>query len=245
MKKFNPLLIIFAGRERRRAEIAAAKEAMRSSSKELAFVERFNEENFFKDRDISLFGSTFALTERREVTALTALYAIARCGITFKDIYAVEEVFGFSESGIRCKDDQKHQAALELLHKLEEKEPLGGVLQEMAQALIEMPFPPLDVKNPVFTAKNYVNYWGTALIGSSFLKAVVDNKILSAGLGELYLGAAKKAEMFSDYRSAAALCEEIPAIDPSGSCRIKKAPSFKSAEKLQQSIKEEESVKQQ
>lgn len=240
MKFVNPLSNFFDGKKRRMSEMTAASEAMKTSAKNLAFVTRFNEETFFKSADLSLFGgSPLSLTEKRDMTAFASLYAIAFYGLTFKDIYTVEEVFGFSEAGIRSKDEQKRQAANDLLHKLKEREPLDSVLRKTAQTLTDMPFPVLDVKNPVFTAENYVNYRETASVGFSFLKAA---EAFSDKSEELYLKAVKKAEIFSDYRFAASLCEEIPAIDDRRGYRIKAAKSFKAAEKLQQRVKEEESA---
>lgn len=243
MKNFNPFSIFFAGKKRRIKDMTAAVEAMKSSEKDLAFIVRFNEETFFKSIDISVFGGNFlCLKDKRDIIAFTALYSMTFFELRLEDIFGIDEVFEFSERGIRSKDDKKRQAAEELTKQLKENVPMISALKKMASVLIDMPFPPLNTKNPVFTAQNYVLYWGAASIGSAFLKAVINNISFSNKLGENYLEAAKKAEILSDYQSIVSLCREIPTLFSRSSYRIESAPSFKAAENLQQTVKEEESA---
>ncbi len=243
MKNFNPFSIFFAGKKRRIKEMTEAVETMKASEKDLAFIVRFNEETFFKSIDTSVFGGNFlCLNDKRDIIAFTALYSMAFFQLSLEDIFGIDEVFEFSEKGIRSKDDKKHQAAEELTKQLKENAPMIPALKKMASVLIDMPFPPLNVKNPVFTAQNYVLYWGAASIGSAFLKAVINNVAFSNKLGEKYLEAAKKAEILSDYQSAVSLCREIPVLYSRSSYRIEAAPNFKAVEKLQQAVKEEESA---
>lgn len=231
-----------ASKKRPLMEMKTAAAIMDIASKDLAFVTRFNAETFFKDADTSVFGrSVLCLSEKQDVAAFTALYAIALYGLTFEDIYRVEQVFGFTDGGIRSKDAQKRQAAMELIKLLEEKSPLTRELDKMAQALIDLPLPPLEVKNPILTAENYVNYFGAAAIGSAFLKSVINNGRLPPISRNLYESAAKKSEIMSDYQSALRLCAEIQA--GGGSLSPKISQSLKETENLQQTVKEEINAK--
>ena len=211
-------------------EIKTASAIIDIALKDLAFVTRFNAETFFKDTDISVFGrSALSLSEKQDAAAFTALYAIAFCGLTFEDIYRVDQVFSFSDTGIRSKDMQKRQASEALLKQLKEN------------SFMSLKLPPLNVTNPIFMAENYVNYWGTAAMGAAFLKPAANNKEL-LGQDDLFAEAAKKAEIMADYRYAVSLCQEIPTVGKGSRFRIKAAPSFKAAEKLQQTAEEKENA---
>ena len=226
-----PIFLHMAEARRPYMEIKTASAIIDIALKDLAFVTRFNAETFFKVTDISVFGRS----------AFTALYAIAFCGLTFEDIYRVDQVFSFSDTGIRSKDMQKRQASEALLKQLKENSFTASSLQKMAEALMSLKLPPLNVTNPIFMAENYVNYWGTAAMGAAFLKPAANNKEL-LGQDDLFAEAAKKAEIMADYRYAVSLCQEIPTVGKGSRFRIKAAPSFKAAEKLQQTAEEKENA---
>lgn len=237
-----PIFLHMAEARRPYMEIKTASAIIDIALKDLAFVTRFNAETFFKDTDISVFGrSALSLSEKQDAAAFTALYAIAFCGLTFEDIYRVDQVFSFSDTGIRSKDMQKRQASEALLKQLKENSFTASSLQKMAEALMSLKLPPLNVTNPIFMAENYVNYWGTAAMGAAFLKPAANNKEL-LGQDDLFAEAAKKAEIMADYRYAVSLCQEIPTVGKGSRFRIKAAPSFKAAEKLQQTAEEKENA---
>lgn len=237
---FSPLLTRYGyltNKNRPEMEMKVASAIMDTASKDLAFVTHFNTETFFKDTDISVFGrSVLCLTDPSHITAFAALYAIALYDLTFEDIYKVDGVFGFTDEGIRSKDLKKRQAAEELTALLEKKAPLTAQLDKMAAAVINLPLPPLEVKNPIKTAENYVSYYGAAAIGTAFLKAVINNDRLPPV--SLYDKAAKKSQILSDYQSALLLCREIRS-----QTLFQKSPCFKKTENLQQTVKEETNAK--
>ncbi|MCM1055437.1 MAG: hypothetical protein NC394_07945 [Bacteroides sp.] len=235
-KRSYPLIRAVLPSKRKELIIKAGAAAMKLSEGELAFVTRFNEETFFKNVPMKPFeGGRPELSDKSLLTAFAALYAITFFGLSFRDIYAVEEVFGFSDKDIRKKDLAKHEAALRLSEEIGawDGRALSDNLQKMGEALLRVPLPEINVKNFLVLAENYVFYNAVSDMGRAYIKAAesVDNEKSAQAL--------KRAALMEDHRYAARLCEELAAMTESGAVNILRARSRKKAEETRKRAERE------
>lgn len=240
MKFFSPF---FWGKKRRLEEIAAAKKILTASQKDLAFVTRFNDEYFFKELDLSPFyNNRLDFSEKTVLTAFTALYAMTFKGLSFEDIYRIDEVFAFSEAGIRSKDDARRQAAEELAELLihNDIDKLSQAVQKMGERLWGIGLPPVDEKKPVFNAKNYENYVAAAALGKAYIVAKKNNleltEAMRKNMGEDFEKTEKRAKLLCDYKYAADYCLEIQTLGERGCADYTAAYSYKEVKKLAEEV---------
>lgn len=232
-KRSYPLLTMLAERQRGKLLLQIGGAVMQTSLKELAFVSRFNEETFFKNMSMSEFDcGRLGIEEKSHLSAFAALYAMTFFSLSFRDIYTVDEVFSFSEGGIRSKDAAKAEAARQLKEELKRlsDNDLALTLKKMGDRLLTIPLPEADARNFVVLAENYVYYIAAANIGEVFLKAA------EAMWKRKAHEPVERAEMLCEYRYAKELCEEIYSMANEGVGDISKAHSFKKAEALQKKI---------
>lgn len=209
---------------------------MRIKYNELAFVNKFNEEKFFKK--FSLEAASQRVREFGEKPALldlSALYAMTFCGLSFRDIYTVDEVFGAFDGDIRSKDDIKGEAASRLLKDIDRlsDEAMAETLVKMGRTLIDLPLPEADPDNPAAMAGNYIDYCALSGIGAAYLRAADGNSqiwlVLERDYSSEYKEIADRAKLLSRYRLAKKLCEEIPALCKSGVRNIAAASGYREA----------------
>lgn len=228
-----PLLTFLAGRKRGEMLLKVGAAAMKLSRNELSFVTRFNEETFFKNVPVKAL-IDLGLDEKREPAAFAALYAMAFYGLSFRDIYTVEEVFSFSAPDIRSKDGIKHEAAKELSEKAKDSDSrqMAELAEKMGEALFGLPLPEIDTKNLLTLAENYIFYNAAADIGNAYLKVTekVMPKNSAANIKRDKIR--NRAVLLSDYRFASALCDEMAAFAETGKTNAPKTKSRKPAEAL-------------
>lgn len=229
-KRTYPLMTGFVKGKQKKMLLQMGGAIMNTSLKELAFVNRFNEETFFKNLPMSEFDcGRLDINEKSLLSAFTALYAMTFFSLSFRDIYTVDEVFSFSDGGIRSKDTAKSEAAKRLredLKRLSDND-LALTLKKMGDQLLSVALPEIDARNFAVLAENYVYYVAAANIGEAFLKAAE----------AVWKGKARepvqRAEIFCEYRYAKELCDEIYSMLNQGIPDISKARSFRKAEVLQ------------
>lgn len=225
-----PVLTFLVGQKRREMLFKVGMAAMKLSKNEFSFITSFNEETFFKNVPMKpIFELGFG--EKGEAAAFTALYAMTFYGLSFRDIYTVDEVFSFSSPDIRGKDSVKHQAANDLSQAAAEMDgrKRAELAEKMGEALFGLPLPEIDTKNLMTLAENYIFYNAVSDIGSAYLKAA---ECSSAGINPKREKIRERAALLSDYRCAAALCEEISVLAEAGRKSAPKGKSRKRAEAL-------------
>ena len=216
--------------------LKAAFGIMRIKTNELAFMKRFNEEKFF--RGISLDTASQKLRnfcEKPLLLDLSALYAITFYGLSFRDIYTVDEVFGIFDMDIRSKDDIKGEAAAHLLMEIDSSSDgeMTNTLMKMGKALLSLPVPEADPRDPTALADNYISYYALAGIGEAYLRVTEGNPqiqlIARRDFSEEYREIIDRAKLLSEYAAAKALCEEIPSLCETGTKNISAASGYKAA----------------
>lgn len=229
-KRSYPLLAGFVKGKQKKMLMQMGGAIMETSLKELAFVNRFNEETFFKNLPMSEFDcGRLDINEKSLLSAFTALYAMTFFSLSFRDIYTVDEVFSFSDGGIRNKDVAKAEAARNLQGDLKQlsDDDLALTLKKMGDQLLSVALPEIDARNFAVLAENYVYYVAAANMGEAFLTAAE----------AVWKGKARepvqRAEIFCEYRYAKELCDEIYSMLNQGIPHISKARSFRKAEALQ------------
>ncbi len=228
VQKLNPVLSFILNKKRKNLSVKVGAAAVKLSQNELAFVTRFNEETFFKNVPIRPF-SNFGITEKRDLSAFTALYTITFYGLSLRDIYTVDEVFSFSSSDIRGKDDVKHHAASELSHTAETSDlrKKADIVYKMGEALFGLPLPESDTEKLLVLAENYVFYSAVSDIGTAYLKAL--ETVLLKFPQNLKSDIMERARLLSDHRYLSELCEEMTALAAAGKTNITKVKSRKKA----------------
>lgn len=229
-----PLLTFLIGRKQKEMRYKVGAAAMKLSKSELAFITRFNEETFFKNVPVQPI-IELGLAENKDIVSFAALYSMAFYGLSFRDIYTVDEVFSFSSPDIRSKDRAKNQAAMELSEALETSElrKKAELIEKMGEALFELPLPEIDSKNMLALAENYIFYTAAADIGSAYsLAAEALSGKLSAAVSAKREKIKERAVLLSDYRHASALCEEMSAWVETGRTSAPRTKSRKKAEAL-------------
>lgn len=231
-----PLLTFFVGQKRREMMSKVGMAAMKLSKNELSFITSFNEETFFKNVPMKPIAD-IGLGEKGEAVAFAALYAITFYGLSFRDIYTVDEVFSFSSPDIRKKDSVKHQAANDLSEAAAEMDSRkkSELTEKMGEALFGLPLPEINTKNLLTLAENYIFYNAMSNIGSAYLRAA-ESSGSSMAVSQKREKIKERAALLSDYRFASALCEEISVLAEAGRKSVPKAKSRKRAEALRKRI---------
>lgn len=209
---------------------------MRIKTNELAFVNRFNEEKFFRGINLeAASGKIREFCDRPLLLDLSALYAMTFYGLSFRDIYTVDEVFGTFDRDIRSKDDIKGEAAARLLRDIDSfsDEDMADTLIKMGKTLAELPTPEADPDNIVTMAENYAAYRALSGIGEVYLRVTEGNPkiwlIMERDFQSEYKEIIVRAKLLSEYKSAQKLCEEIPLLFETGAKNISAAAGYKKA----------------
>lgn len=209
---------------------------MRIKNNELAFVKRFNEEKFFRGINLEAASEKIRkFCDRHLLLDLSALYAMTFYGLSFRDIYTVDEVFGAFDRDIRSKDDIKGEAAVRMLRDIDRltDEELAGTLVKMGKALMELPVPEANPDDAITMAENYTAYCALSGIGDAYLRAAEENSriwlVLKRDFPSEYEAAAKRAKLLSDYKAAIKLCEEIPLLCETGAKSCSAAAGYAAA----------------
>lgn len=228
-------------------QIKIAVGIMKSKANELAFVNRFNEEKFFRGISFgAVSGRISEFCERPLMLYLSALYAMTFSGLSFRDIYTVDEVFGAFDRDIRSKDDAKGEATRCLLNDIDRlsDEEMADTLLKMGGKVLELPLPAADPDNAVTMAENYISYCALSGIGDAYLRASEGNSqiwlVLERDFSPRYKEIRRRAELLSKYKAAQKLCEEIPLLCEAGGKDMMAAAGYKAARKLQSEVKQYE-----
>ena len=187
---------------------------MRSAADDLRFISRYNEETFFRGLSEQDFASPLLdLSDKQALTGFTVLYAMTFFGLSDSDVFTVDGVFGFTDTGVRSKDDTRLSAAKELSEKLKENDPrrLGQLADKMGAKLLELALPPVDPDDPVALAHGCTMYAGFAQLGKAYLTALppLEIALVPDSPGEHCQPAKTRASLMSRYDSALQLCQEI------------------------------------
>lgn len=246
-KKYVPPFFDFAQKAalKRQGEVRLkiAVGIMRAKANELAFVNRFNEEKFFRGINFGAMSRRISeFCERPLLLHLSALYAIAFLGLSFRDIYTVDEVFGAFDMDIRSKDDLKGEAAARLLSDIDRlsDEGMADTLIGMGKALLKLPLPETDPDNAVTLAENYGTYSALSKIGEAYLRAAEGNSqiwlVLERDYPSEYKEMKSRAQLLSKYKTAKNLCEEFEPLSETGAKDVSAAAGFKAAKELQKEV---------
>lgn len=209
---------------------------MRIKTNELAFVNRFNEEKFFRGINLeAASGKVREFCDRPLLPYLSALYAMTFYGLSFREIYTVDEVFGIFDRDIRSKDDIKGEAAARLLRDIDSfsDEDMAEALVKMGKTLAELPVPEADPDNIAAMAENYAAYCALSGIGEAYLRVTEGNPkiwlVMERDFQSEYREIIAGAKLLSEYKSAQKLCEEIPLLCETGVKNISAAAGYKKA----------------
>lgn len=250
-KRSYPLLTALLMKKRSGLLFKIGAAVMKTSVKELAFVTRFNEETFFKNVPMNPFeNGRLNISEKDALGAFAALYAMTFYSLSFRDIYTVDEVFGFSETGIRSKDTAKREATMRLSEELEksDNDTITANLKKMGETLLNIPLPEIDVKNFVTLAENYVYYNAVSNMGKAYIKATEPGTEAmdygSGNDGDIFARALKRAELLENYKFAALLCEETAALAEKGRRSISRSRNRKKAEYVRKMAEKERADEQ-
>lgn len=243
-KRSYPLLTALLMKKRDDLLFKIGAAVMKTSVKELAFVTRFNEETFFKNVPMKPFeNGRLNISDKETSGAFAALYAMTFYDLSFRDIYTVDEVFGFSETGIRSKDTAKREATMRLSDELEKADDntIAAVLKKMGETLLKIPLPEIDTKNFVTSAENYVYYNAVSNMGTAYIKAAAYG---SGNDGDIFARALKRAVLLEDHKFAALLCEETAALAEKGKHGISRSRSRKKAAEVRKRAEKEKADEQ-
>lgn len=246
-KRFSP----FSGFKERAAlkrkgelQLKIASGIMRIKSNEAAFIKKFNEEKFLRGIDLGRVServSEFCGTEM--LIHLAELYAMAFCGMSFKDLYTVDEVFGIGERDIRSKEVVRGEAAADLVDHIDRlsDEGAAAMLIDMGKVLPNVSLPQCEPDNAAITADCYPDYCSVFGLGGAYLRACEGNPkvwfFLERDYKKEYEVIIGRAKLLQKYGVMKKLCEEIPAICESGGKSISVAAAYPSAKKLQVEVK--------
>ncbi len=248
-KPFDKLLYKLALKRQNELELKIGGCLMNQSLKNQAFVTRFNEETFFKHTDLTyLAENRLGIREKADILSFVILYSVSFFGLNYNDIFTVDDVFGFSENGIRSKDSIKANAAAALgkdLQRCSDMQ-LGSMLEQMGQALCEIPLPEINCNIAAQSALNYVLYNGVSQTGKTFLQIMrglsEPAKCYKEGYEYSYGRAEHRAELLSEYEQAAKLCEEFKELISIKGAAIHNANKHGFIEELQKKVRNEENA---
>lgn len=217
---------------------------MRSAFDNLRFISRFNEETFFRgisDKDFSY--ALIDLSDKSVRSGFTMLYAVTFFGLSADDLFNVDSVFGFTNIGVRSKDDMRPKAAAELLGRIRQDD-IDGIAEmadEMSARLLELPLPDLDVNDPITLAKNCTLYAGLSQMGKAYIAALspVETVLITDTSESFYRAAKQRAELLSQYDRALALCQGILTLLTMKKPQLSSLKAYSQALQLQQQIEKE------
>ena len=203
--------------QKRRAEELRLKISvglMQSAADDLRFISRFNEETFFRGLPENSFASPLLdLSEKAVRNGFAALYAITFFGLTDSDLFTVSGVFGFTDTGVRSKDDKRQKAAAELAGKIgrSDRYELAEMADKMGARLLELALPPADADDPMALAGSCTLYAGLAQLGKAYLTALstLEIAIVPDAPGASYSAAKERARLMSRYDNVLLLCQGI------------------------------------
>lgn len=220
---------------------------MVQAEKDLAFVTRFNEETYFKSTNPTQYAEKkLGIKEKSDVLAFTVLYSVSFFGLSYNEIFTVEDVFGFSDNGIRSKDGIKTNATLALKNDLQRctDAQLGSMLEQMGQALCRIPLPKIFSNIGARLARSYVLYNAVSRTGEVFLKltdsSIEPVQIYKKRYEDSFKAAEERARLLSEYNEAADMCGELKELPNSLGAVISDAKHYGSTLDLEKKVKEEE-----
>lgn len=190
---------------------------MRTAAEDLRFISRYNEETFFRGVSEKSFASPHLdLSEKSVKIGFISLYAMTFFGLSDSDLFAVSGVFGFTDKGVRSKDDNRRSAAAELSVKfkqgeLSELKELAELADKMGARLLELPLPPVDANDPISLARSCTLYSGFAQLGNAYLTAFspLEIAIVPDDPGPSYKAAKERARLMCRYDNVLMLCQGI------------------------------------
>lgn len=218
---------------------------MRSAADDLRFVSRFNEETFFRGfSDTQLFSSPLLdLSEKSVRSGFTSLYAMTFFGLTDRDVFTVDGVFGFTDIGVRSKDDKRQKAAEELSSRImgNDLADLADMADKMGARLLELDLPPVNVDDPMTLAQNCTLYAGFARIGKAYSSALSGLEIALApdDPGSSCKPAKRRARLMAQYDCALQLCQGILTLLTVRKPRISALKGYKQAQELERQLESE------
>ena len=214
---------------------------MRSAAEDLRFISRYNEETFFRGLPESSFASSLVdLSDKSVRIGFAVLYAMTFFGLTDRDVFTVDGVFGFTDRGVRSKDDIRQKAAWELSEKLKRGDmaELAETADKMGARLLELPLPPVDVNEPVSLAKNCTLYAGLAQVSKAFLTALspLEIAIVPDVPGASYKAAKERAGLMCGYDNALQLCQGILTLLTAKKPQLSSLTGYRQAQRLGQKL---------
>lgn len=217
---------------------------MRSAADDLRFISRYNEEIFFRGLSEQDFACRFLdLSDKQVLTGFTVLYAMTFFGLSDSDVFTVDGVFGFTDTGVRSKDDTRLSAAKELSERLKENDPrpLGQLADKMGAKLLELALPSVDPDDPVSLAHGCTMYAGFAQLGRAYLTALppLEIALVPDSPGEHCQPAKTRAGLMSRYDSALQLCQEILTLPTAKKPLLSSLQGYNQALQLRQEVEKE------
>ena len=231
-------------RRERELSLKISVSLMRSAADDLRFISRFNEETFFRGLSEQSFSSPILdISEKSVRNGFTALYAMTFFGLTERDVFTVDGVFGFTDIGVRSKDDKRQRAASELSSRIMQGD-IGGLADmadKMGARLLELPLPPVDADRPALLAQNCTLYAGLAQVGKAYLTALspMETALVPDSIGASYKAAKQRAELMAQYDNALQLCQGILTLLTARKPRLSSLEGYETAKLLQQQLESE------
>ena len=210
---------------------------MRSAFDDLRFISRFNDETFFRGISDKSFSSTLIdLSDKSVKSGFAALYAMTFFGLSAADIFSVDSVFGFTDTGVRSKDDIRPKAAAELSARIMKNDTadLSEMADKMGEKLLELSLPAIDVNDPISLAQSCTLYAGFAQLGKSYTAACspLEITIVPDEPGPSYKAAKQRAKLMAQYEYALTLCGEIQTLLTAKKPQLSSLKGYKQAQKL-------------
>ena len=215
---------------------------MRSAFDDLRFISRYNEETFF--RGVPEPSSPIIdLSDKSVRNGFTMLYAMTFFGFSAEDLFTVDSVFGFTDIGVRSKDDMRPKAAAELFHRIKQDDidGLAEMVDEMGAKLMELPLPDLNVNDPITLAQNCTLYAGLAQIGKAYIAALspVETVLIPDASKSSYKAAKQRAGLLSQYDHALTLCQGVLTLLTMKKPQLSSLKGYSQALQLQQLTEKE------
>ena len=244
---FDKFLYRLALKRQGELEIKIGGSLMKEALKNQAFVTRFNEETYFRGVDLTqLAKERLGISDKESILSFVILYSVAFFGLSYNDIYTVEEVFGFSDNGIRSRDSVKTNSAYALKNDLQRCSDgqLGSMLEQMGQTLFRIPLPKLSADSASTSACGYLLYCAAAQTGKTLLKIMDSEREAARCYREdfeySYNQTRERAELLSEYRKAAALCDDIGSLMAVKGAVIANSPRYVQTVELEKRVRETE-----
>lgn len=217
---------------------------MRSAADDLRFISRYNEETFFRGLSERSFVSPLIdLSDKSVRIGFTVLYAMTFHGLTERDVFTVDGVFGFTDMGVRSKDDIRRKAAAELSSCIMEgsAKELAEIAEKMAARLRELPLPAVDVNDPALLARNLTLYAGLAQVGKAYLAVlpILDAALVPDPLPDACQAAKPRAELMSGCVHALQLCQGILTLLTAKKPQLSSLNGYKQTQLLQHRLERE------